>query len=226
MREAVERFDHSIAVSSEVGDPGTRGLVEAWRAYALARLGDTDACRVQASACLNRTVRQGGGLGGPFARVALGVADLWDGKVESAAAALAEVAEWCKGGDTLSALMAMPIAGQALVEAGRLDEAKSALAEARRVAGAPIENEWSTSLALYGEGLLAAAMNDAALAEQLFHQALAMQHRRGFLAGLVPTFDELAAARAQSGTEAARLMALPTRSAPTSGWCAQPRGSR
>jgi predicted ATPase/DNA-binding CsgD family transcriptional regulator len=208
MREAVERFDHSIAVSSEVGDPGTRGLVEAWRAYALARLGDSDACRVQASACLNRTVRQGGGLGGPLARVALGVADLWDGKVESAAAALAEVAEWCKGGDTLSALMAMPIAGQALVEAGRLDEAAAILAEARRIAGPPIENEWTAGLALYGEGLLAAALNDAAQSEHLLHQALSIQHRRGFLADLVPTFDELAnlAARAQSGTEAARLM--------------------
>jgi DNA-binding CsgD family transcriptional regulator/tetratricopeptide (TPR) repeat protein len=208
MREAIERLEHSIAVSAEVGDPGTRGLVEAWRAYALARLGDTDACRVQASACLNRTVRQGGGLGGPFARVALGVADLWDGNTGSAATSLLEVADLCKAGDTFTAFLALPVAGQALVEVGNLDQAAAILAEARRFAGPPIENEWSMSLTLYSEGLLAAAQSDATQAEQLFHQALAIQQRRGFLADAVPTIDELAnlAARAQSWTEAARLM--------------------
>lgn len=96
VRAALERFDQSIAVSAEVGDPGTRGLVEAWRAYALLLLGDIDGARAQARACLRVTVRQGGGLGGPFARLALGMADLWEGNGEAGAAALVEVAEWCR----------------------------------------------------------------------------------------------------------------------------------
>jgi DNA-binding CsgD family transcriptional regulator len=209
VREAVKRFDHSIAVSAEVGDPGTRGLVEGWRAYALARLGDIAACRVQATECLTRTVRQGGGLGGTFARVSLGVADLWEGKLESAATTLADAAAISRStGDTFSSEWALPLAGQALVESGRLDEAAAMLAAARQVAGAPIDNAWSASLALYGQGLLAAARGDAVGAEHQFHQALAVQHQRGFAADAVTTLDELGllAARAHSWAEAARLL--------------------
>ena len=132
---------------------------------------------------LTRTVRQGGGVGAPFAHIALGVAALAEADAEAAAATLGEVATWARtAGDTMSVLWAVPLLCQALVAAGRLDEAAAELEDAIRRAGPPIDNPWSSAQAQFGQGLLAIACGDTGEAENLLHQALAIQTGRGFVA--------------------------------------------
>lgn len=207
--DAVDSFERSMSLAAEVGDPATLGVVQAWRAYALAKLGRCAESRQEAMDFLTRTVHQGGGVGTPFAHIALGVVALAEGDAEPAAATLGEVATWARtAGDTMSVLWAVPLLGQALVAAGRLDEAAAELEDAIRRAGPPIDNPWSSAQAQFGQGLLAIACGDTGEAENLLHQALAIQAGRGFVADGLETLLVLGAlaARAESWLESARLL--------------------
>lgn len=206
--EGIASFERSVTAAAEVGDPPTLGIVQAWRAYALAKLGRYAESRAAATDCLTNVIRQGGTIASPFARIALGVADLAEGNYETAAAKLGEVARWSREkGDTFSALWAVPLYGQALVAAGALQEAKTVLDEGVRLAAPPIGNPWSTAQAIYGQAMLAEAGGHVVEAEQLMHAALSIQQQHGLCADVLSSLHALAilAAKASSWHEAVRL---------------------
>jgi DNA-binding CsgD family transcriptional regulator len=104
--------------------------------------------------------------------------------------------------------MALPVLGSALLESGDADGAEAALLEGRASASA-LDNPWMLGNLVHQLGRVAERRGDAAGAEDLHHEALALRSSRGLLPGVVESLEALAtlAGAHESQAEATRLLA-------------------
>ncbi len=202
-----EHAEASIQLCAEVGDPVTDGLAIAMLGAADALSGDYDAAADRLQSLLRTASASGGSVAVPQVVLQLSTIMLGCGDLDGARAYLAPLIEESRALDlALYLSWSQCIVGGCALAQGRLEEARTALDEAHSVATA-MGNLWMSALAVHRLGDLALREDDISHAEDLYHDALAIQHERRFLPDVAQSLDALAsiAARQESAPEAARL---------------------
>ena len=202
-----EDAEASLRYCAEVGDPVTDGIAIALLAAGEALSGDYEAAAERLQSLLRTASASGGSVAVPQALFQLSMMMLACGDSDGARAYIAPLVEESRTLE-LSVYLSwsLCIIGGCELAAGRLAEARTALVEARTI-GTAIENPWTSALAIQRLGDLALQEGETGKAEDLYHEALAIRHKRRFLPDVAESLDALAsiAARQESSMETARL---------------------
>ncbi len=202
-----EHAETSLRYCAEVGDPVTDGIAIAMLAAGEAFSGDYAAATERLHALLRVAEASGGSVAVPQALFQLSAIMLACGDAEGARACIEPLIEESRTLDLPVYLSwSLCIAGGCDIASGRLAEARTALDEARTVAAA-FGNPWTSSLAIHRLGEVALREGDTGAAEDLYHEALAIRHRRRFAPDVAESLEALAsiAVKQESALEAARL---------------------
>jgi predicted ATPase/class 3 adenylate cyclase/DNA-binding CsgD family transcriptional regulator len=195
----------SIEHCDRVGDPATRGLAVAWLAHLDALTGEYAAARESLETLLARARVTGAEIAVPDALMQLANLALACGELDTAREHLQPIIEISSGMPVYHS-WAHSILGATLIHSGETAAAREALASAKAAAQA-IDNHWLIAMADHWLAVLASTNGEAGDAEQLHHEALALQRGRNLRPAIIETIEALAtlAVEQQSPAEAARL---------------------
>ena len=202
-----EHAEASLRYCAEVGDPVTDGIAIALLAAGEALSGDYEAATERLQSLLRTANASGGSVAVPQALFQLSMMLLACGDADEARAYVAPLMEESRTlGLAVYLSWSLSIIGGCDLASGRPAEARTALDEARSVA-TDIENPWVSALAIHRLGDVALHEGDTGEAEDLYHEALVIRHKRRFAPDVAESLDALAAiaAKQESALEAARL---------------------
>jgi DNA-binding CsgD family transcriptional regulator len=206
--EARQALETSLLLCHEVGEPSTGGVAISTLAEVEMLSGELEAAESRLKDFVRHAGATGGATGVPCAVPVLASVALAKGDAEEAKRVLGgHIEEVRHIGIPHFLAWALNFQGAAHLALGDVDDASSALLEARNLA-ASISNPWLMSLADFHRARVARRQGDLALAERLLHDAMTMRLEAGLRPGVTEALEELAflAADQESYAEAARLL--------------------
>ncbi|MDQ1514891.1 MAG: hypothetical protein QOE80_721 [Actinomycetota bacterium] len=199
-------LETALEYDAELGGAATAGFATAYLGGVESLTGEYDAAELRLSRLLERASAVGDALGAPFAFPSLARLHIGLGAPGVGRALLEPLVEELRSVPWLFS-WALSVLGLAHLAEGEDAAAQTALEEAKAVA-ATIDNLRLIALADHHLGRLARHRGDAGGAEDLHHEALALQAGRGLLPGVAESLEALAALAAdhESYAEATRLL--------------------
>ncbi len=203
-----EHAEASLDYCAQCGDPITSGFAIALLAGGEALSGDYESATERLQALLRTADATGGSVAVPEALFQMTKIMLGCGDAEGARTYITPLLEEAQTlGLPVYLTRSLSIVGACELAMARPAEARRMLDEAQAVATS-FGNPWATAQAIHLLGNLALQEGDAGAAEDLYHEALAIRHKRRFAPDVAESLEALAsiAARQESLLEAARLL--------------------